>query len=51
MLQRDDVVDILMGVAYWSWHGQHETREIGGGDLWITSCRFGVWVGGLLLLM
>ena len=32
MLQRGDVVDILIGVAHWSWHPERETRATGGVD-------------------
>ena len=35
MLRRGNTVDILIGVAHWSWHPQRETRATGGGDLWI----------------
>ena len=43
-LRRGNMVDILIGVAHWSWHPVRETRATGGGDLWIASCRFGVCV-------
>ena len=46
LLRRGNMVDILIGVAHWSWHPVRETRATGGGDLWIASCRFGVCVGG-----
>ena len=46
LLRRGDKVDILIGVAHWSWHPQPETKATGGGDLWMASCPFGVCVGG-----
>ena len=45
-LQRNRIVDILIGLPHPSMHPQPKVRAKGGGDLWIFEGQFGSCVGG-----
>ena len=45
-LERENRVDVLIGLSHPSWHPERAEQATGGGDLWIYRGRFGACVGG-----
>ena len=45
-MERGTRVDVLIGIANFSWQLVRVKRASGGGDLWICENRFGVCYGG-----